>query len=96
MDVVWSRAARRDFDAIWTGIEGKSPARASKIGRLILSAAAKLEAMPRLGRPGRVEGTRELVIARTPYVIVYAVELTQVSIVRVLHGAMRWPADDDV
>ena len=73
MDVVWSRAARRDFDAIWTGIEEKSPARASKIGRLILAAAAKLETMPRLGRPGRVEGTRELVIARSPYLIVYAV-----------------------
>ncbi|HEX6093488.1 MAG TPA: type II toxin-antitoxin system RelE/ParE family toxin [Dongiaceae bacterium] len=96
MDVVWSRAARRDFDAIWTGIEGKSPARASKIGRLILAAAARLETLPRLGRPGRVEGTRELVIARTPYLIVYAIEVTQVSIVRVLHGAMRWPAGDDV
>ncbi len=94
MDVVWSRAARRDFDAIWTGIEEKSPARASKICRLILAAAAKLETMPRLGRPGRVEGTRELVIAGTPYVIVYVVEVARVSIIRVLHGAMRWPASD--
>jgi addiction module RelE/StbE family toxin len=94
MDVVWSKAARRDFDAIWSGIEEKSPARASRIGRLILAAAAKLETMPRLGRPGRVEGTRELVIARSPYLIVYAVGAAQVSIVRVLHGAMRWPAGD--
>lgn len=93
MDVVWSRAARRDFDAIWTGIEDKSPARASRIGRLILAAAAKLETMPRLGRPGRAEGTRELVIARTPYLIVYTLEAAQVSIVRVLHGTMRWPSE---
>ena len=71
-DVVWRSVARRDFDAIWTGIEEKSPARASKIGRLILAAAAKLETMPRLGRPGRVEGTREWLIARSPYLIVYA------------------------
>jgi plasmid stabilization system protein ParE len=59
-----------------------------------LAAVAKLETMPRLGRPGRVEGTRELVIARSPYVIVYVVGAAQDSIVRVLHGAMRWPADD--
>jgi plasmid stabilization system protein ParE len=94
MDVVWSRAARRDFDAIWTGIEAKSPARANRTGRLILTAAAKLGTMPRLGRPGRAAGTRELVVIRTPYLIVYTVGAAQVSIVRVLHGAMRWPADD--
>ena len=46
-----------------------------------------------MGRSGRVEGTRELVISRTPYLVVYRFEevADQILIVRLLHGAQRWP-----
>ena len=42
-------------------------------------------------RPGRVAGTRELVITGTPYVAAYAVTAETIRILRVLHGAQRWP-----
>ena len=45
-----------------------------------------------MGRAGRVNGTRELVVSRTPYVVVYRIRGQEVCIVRVLHTAQRWPA----
>jgi len=46
---------------------------------------------PGIGRPGRVDGTRELVIPGLPYVIAYLHRGDTVTVLRVLHGAMRWP-----
>jgi toxin ParE1/3/4 len=44
-----------------------------------------------MGRPGRVTGTRELVVDGTPYILPYRVRNRVVQILRVLHGARRWP-----
>lgn len=50
-----------------------------------------LTAQPKMGRIGRVSGTRELVISRTPFIAVYRVEGERVEILRFLHGAQKWP-----
>lgn len=50
-----------------------------------------LLAFPRLGRPGRRPDTRELVISGTPYIVAYRLRDRDVQILRVLHGARRWP-----
>jgi len=49
--------------------------------------------MPRMGRIGRIAGTRELVLSGTPYVVIYDLRNMdeQIYILRVLHGARRWP-----
>lgn len=44
-----------------------------------------------MGRPGRVPGTRELVIANTPFLVPYRVKGDTVIVLRVFHGARRWP-----
>jgi len=46
---------------------------------------------PNAGRPGRVHGTRELVITDTPFILPYRVVRNTVQILRVLHGARKWP-----
>lgn len=46
---------------------------------------------PSLGRAGRVAGTRELVVADTPYVIPYRVHNQEIQILRVMHGCRKWP-----
>ena len=46
-----------------------------------------------LGRPGRVPGTRELVIGGLPYVIPYRMRDGAIEILRVLHTSRRWPDD---
>ena len=50
-----------------------------------------LAAHPEIGRPGRVRGTRELVVAGTHYVLVYRIQPQEIQILRVLHGAQKWP-----
>jgi toxin ParE1/3/4 len=44
-----------------------------------------------MGRPGRVKGTRELVIVGTPYIVAYRIKGDAVQVLRVLHGAQKWP-----
>jgi toxin ParE1/3/4 len=46
---------------------------------------------PAAARPGRVAGTRELVIVGTPYIVPYRVKADVIQIITVLHGAQRWP-----
>jgi plasmid stabilization system protein ParE len=47
--------------------------------------------MPYIGRSGRIDGTRELVVSGTPYVVAYTVSGEKVTVLAVLHGARRWP-----
>jgi toxin ParE1/3/4 len=50
-----------------------------------------LAEFPTLGREGRVPGTRELVINRSPFVLVFRMRNQQIEIIRLLHGAQMWP-----
>jgi toxin ParE1/3/4 len=58
----------------------------------IHEAASLLVAIPAMGRPGRVDGTRELVVPRTPYILVYRIQAGTIRVIRVLRGARRWPS----
>jgi plasmid stabilization system protein ParE len=57
----------------------------------IAAAARRLVEFPESGRPGRVAGTRELVVVGTPYVAAYTITESSIRILRVLHGAQKWP-----
>ncbi len=46
---------------------------------------------PEIGRPGRKKGTRELVISRTPFVVIYRVKDTHIEIIRLLHSSQQYP-----
>jgi toxin ParE1/3/4 len=46
---------------------------------------------PEMGRPGRVPGTRELVIPRTPFIVPYRLVGNTIQVLRIFHGARRWP-----
>lgn len=46
---------------------------------------------PEIGRPGRKKCTRELVISRTPFVVVYRVKGTRIEVLRLLHSSQQWP-----
>lgn len=91
MKLVWSRFALSDRDDIFSYIEAVSPVAAVHVDERISDAARRLLDFPDSGRPGRVVGTRELVIPRTPYVAAYQVDGETVRILRVLHGAQMWP-----
>ena len=69
----------------------QNPAVAIDTTRQIYEAAAGLKQFPKTGRPGRKEGTRELVLAPLPYLVVYEIVDEKVRVLRILHGARRWP-----
>ncbi len=91
MKLVWSAFALADRDGIFTHIEADNPRAAIAIDERIAAAARLLVDFPESGRPGRVAGTRELVITATPYIAAYTVTAKAIRILRVLHGAQRWP-----
>jgi toxin ParE1/3/4 len=87
----WSSFAQADRDDIFDYIADDNPRAAVRVDRLIEEAIAGLLEFPDMGRIGRIEGTRELVISRTPYLVVYRHAEGTVLILRLLHGAQRWP-----
>ena len=91
MKLLWSAFALNDREGIFTHIEADNPRAAIVIDERISAAACLLVDFPESGRPGRVVGTRELVISGTPYIAAYIVTANAIRILRVLHGAQRWP-----
>lgn len=93
MKLAWSNRATTDRLAIFIWIAEDNPQAAADVDDRIEAAAQRLKDFPNSGRPGRIEGTRELVIARTPYVAPYQITGDTVRILRVIHGARMWPHD---
>lgn len=91
MRLEWSPFALEDRDRIFDYIEQDNPRAAVVVDDRIRDQAEVLVNFPESGRPGRIEGTRELVINRTPYIVAYRVQSDSVRILRVLHGAQLWP-----
>lgn len=91
MKLVWSAFALADRDGIFTHIEADNPRAAIAVDERIAASVRRLVEFPESGRLGRVAGTRELVIIGTPYVAAYAVTASSIRILRVPHGAQRWP-----
>ena len=86
----WAPAAANDLDTIDRYLEQHHPEyRAATIQRLY-NAARSLKTHPYKGRIGHKEGTRELVLAPLPYLLVYAVEEQIIHILRFLHTAQDW------
>jgi toxin ParE1/3/4 len=92
MIVEWSSEAIADLIAIRAFIADDNPAAAKRfVTDIIQRVESALSVTPVIGRPGRVIGTREFVVSGTPYVVPYRLRERSLQIVRVYHGARRWP-----
>ncbi len=91
MKLLWTGVARADRRAIREFIAADNPRAALKVDELISERASRLPQHPSLGRPGRVAGTRELVI-HPNYILIYDVPTECLRILRVLHAAQQWPS----
>jgi len=89
--LVWTEPARQDLRQVFEYIAEDNPKVASKLLSIIQERAVFLQNNPQMGRKGRVDGTRELVIAGTPYILPYRVKDNQIQILAVFHGARNWP-----
>ncbi len=93
MRLVWAQYALEDRRAIYDHIEADDARAAALVDARIADAVARLTDFPESGRPGRVEGTRELVVGRTSCIVAYRIIGETVRVLRVLHGAQLWPGD---
>lgn len=91
MRIVWTAPAARDLEAIGDYIARDNPSAARRTVQRIQARIRSLTAHPLIGRPGRVDGTRELVIASTPFIVAYRAADERVEILAVFHSARRWP-----
>ena len=91
MELRWTEEAAADLEHITDYLFQNAPERAAELVRGIYSAPAALLTFPYRGRAGRKEGTRELVLSSLPYIVVYQITGEVIHIVRILHGAQKWP-----
>ena len=89
--IKWLDLAVDDLDDIAGYISQDNPEAARRTVRRLWTAVKSLAEQPEMGRPGRVHGTRELVVSDTPFVVPYRVVGSEIEILRVLHGARDWP-----
>jgi toxin ParE1/3/4 len=89
--IVWSPRAIEHLAHLRSYIVRDNPKAASRIAAVLLEAIERLGELPNLGRPGRVVGTRELVVPGTPYVIPYRLRGDRLEVIAVFHGRQKWP-----
>jgi toxin ParE1/3/4 len=92
MTLIWSPESIHDLISLRAHIAEHDPAAAKRVVLHVLYCVEHLlSENPQLGAPGRVPGTRELVIPKTPYIVPYRIRGTTIEIARVYHSSRRWP-----
>jgi len=90
--IEWTEQATRQLDQVHDYIVlSNSEQVAARIMMQIINSVQQLAAFPMSGRAGRVPGTRELVISRTPFIAAYAIDKARIVILAIYHVAQHWP-----
>jgi toxin ParE1/3/4 len=87
----WTWLALTDLEQARHYIALANPGAAEAMALRIREAVEGLRLFPERGRPGRLPGTRELVIPRTPFLVPYRVVPGEIQILAVLHTRRAWP-----
>ena len=93
MQVKWLTRALENLDEEAAYLSKESPKAAKDFVLCIQESVARLRDHPNMGRPGRVPGTRELVLTGFPYILPYRVREGYIEILRVFHGSRKWPSE---
>ena len=91
MKVRWTRRAHRQLEEALTYIAEENPQAARQVAERLYEAARLLSNNPTIGRPGRVNGTREWVVKGAPYLMGYHVQDNELVILALLHSKQQWP-----
>ena len=90
MNVVWTPEAEQDRAEIWDYIAADNPGAAARMDEIFSEAATRLSVHPKIGKAGRVSGTREL-IPHESFRLVYEIERDTVWVLALVHTARQWP-----
>lgn len=86
--VEWTKGAESNLDAIEQYIAQDNPAAAAKtVLKIVRRAFDQLTKQPSSGKPGRINGTRELIFPEFPYIVIYSIQRETIFILRVFHAA---------
>jgi toxin ParE1/3/4 len=90
--IEWTEQATRQLDQAhdYIALSNREEI-AARIAMQIVTSVEQLASFPTSGRPGRVTGTRDLVISNTPFIAAYMIEKARIVILAIYHGAQRWP-----
>ena len=91
MRIRWTREAVKDLDEAVGYIAVEDRDTAKNIAIAIKAAAKSLAKLPNRGRPGFVEGTRDILVPNLPYFFVFLVQNEHVEILRLMHFSRKWP-----
>lgn len=91
MKLVWTRRALAEIDDFFAFVARSNPAAAAQLVARIEQAAAALIAHPQIGRPGRSDESRELIVSGTPYILPYRVRDGRIEILAAFHASRDWP-----
>lgn len=96
MHVRISAHAEADLEGLTAWLSPRSPQGLDRLMTATFTTLAQLEDFPLLGKPGRVEGTRELVVPRTSLIVIYTLpDALHVDVERILDGRQKYPPDED-
>jgi toxin ParE1/3/4 len=93
LPIEWTESAWQDLDGITDYLlaEGVAFDAVEEYAKRIFKAPEHLTTLPGAGKPGRMPGTREWLIANTPYALIYDTPVGKVRILRVMHGSRQFP-----
>lgn len=90
LDLIWEPDAVEQFDGVIDYIAVRNASASMRMRTLIGDRVQQLRKFPEIGRPGRVAGTRELVV-HPNYIVIYQVTPDAIDILRVLHARQQYP-----
>ena len=91
MKIRWTKGASENLKNIEEFIGKDDPRAAIEMILKVIHSVGQLAGYPAMGRPGRIEGTKELVVSGTPFIVPYRVKNETVQILKVLHHSQKWP-----
>lgn len=89
--IVWLPSATDALDREFAHLAALNAQAARAVFVRIVALVRRLANFPESGRPGQIDGTRELVFPGLPYIVVYRVIGESVQILRVFHTRQDWP-----
>lgn len=91
LKLAWTPTALADLASAREYLAAERPSAPDSAAERLERALKALTDHPEIGRPGRLEGTKELIVVGTPFIIPYRVRGNKIEILAFLHGARRWP-----